>query len=86
MRMIEGEKDVLWPGRCMNYAQSSGTSGGRSKFIPITADSLQRCHYRGASDTVAHYLRANPDSHIFSGKGFVLGGSFESQYTPLTRA
>lgn len=82
MRMIEGEKDVLWPGRCMNYAQSSGTSGGRSKFIPITADSLQRCHYRGASDTVAHYLRANPDSHIFSGKGFVLGGSFESQYTP----
>lgn len=82
MRMIEGERNILWPGICMNYAQSSGTSGGRSKFIPITSDSLRRCHYKGASDCVAHYLKNNPSSRIFSGKGFVLGGSFESQYKP----
>lgn len=79
MRMIKGEKDVLWPGRCRNFAQSSGTSGGKSKYIPITSDSLSRCHYKGAADSVAHYLRNNPDSRIFSGKGFILGGSFANE-------
>lgn len=76
MRMIHGERDVLWPGICRDYAQSSGTSGGRSKYIPITNDNLYRCHYKGAADCVAHYLRNNPQSRIFSGKSFILGGSF----------
>lgn len=82
MRMIDGERDILWPGRCRNYAQSSGTSGGRSKFIPITGRNLHKCHYRGAFDCVAHYLRHNPKSRIFSGKAFVLGGSFASEVKP----
>lgn len=76
MRMIKGERDVLWPGVCRDYAQSSGTSGGKSKYIPITGDSLQGNHYRGGEDAVAHYLKNYPDSRIFSGKGFILGGSF----------
>lgn len=76
MRMINGEPNVLWPGKCTDYAQSSGTSGGRSKYIPITSDSLYRCHYPGAADSVAHYLRENPESRMFSGKGMILGGSF----------
>lgn len=79
MRMIKGEKDVLWPGKCLNFAQSSGTSGGKSKYIPITDDSLRRCHYKGAADSVAHYLRNNPASRIFSGKGLILGGSFANE-------
>ncbi|MDE6867450.1 MAG: GH3 auxin-responsive promoter family protein [Muribaculaceae bacterium] len=82
MRMIEGEEDVLWRGRCYNFAQSSGTSGGRSKYIPVTAESLRRCHYKGSADCVAHYLRHNPKSRIFSGKGFILGGSFASELKP----
>ena len=82
MRMIAGEKDVLWPGRCMNYAQSSGTSGGRSKYIPVTDRSLQHCHYKGSADCVAHYLATNPQSRLFSGKGFILGGSFASELKP----
>lgn len=82
LRMVNGESDILWRGVCRDYAQSSGTSGGRSKFIPITPESLRRCHYRGASDCVAHYLRQNPKSRIFSGKAFVLGGSFESMLKP----
>ncbi len=76
MRMVNGEKDVLWPGRCMNFAQSSGTSDGRSKYIPITRESLQWNHYQGSSDVVSHYLNLNPSSRIFSGKAFILGGSF----------
>ena len=76
MRMVNGIKDELWPGRCMNFAQSSGTSDGRSKYIPVTGESLRWNHYVGASDVVSHYLNLNPESRIFSGKAFILGGSF----------
>ena len=76
MRMVNGIKDELWPGRCMHFAQSSGTSDGRSKFIPITRESFQWNHYQGASDVVSHYLNLNPESRLFSGKAFILGGSF----------
>lgn len=76
MRMIEGEKNVLWPGVCHNFAQSSGTTGGRSKYIPVTNASLSRNHYKGASYSVALYLNSNPESRMFAGKGLVLGGSF----------
>ena len=78
MRMIKGETDVLWKGKCIDFAQSSGTSGGKSKYIPVTKDSLSGNHYRGGEDTVAHYLRNVPESKIFSGKGFILGGSFSN--------
>ena len=76
MRMVNGIKDELWPGRCYNFAQSSGTSGGRSKYIPITRESFNWNHFLGASDVVSHYLNLNPKSRIFSGKSFILGGSF----------
>lgn len=79
MRMINGAKDELWPGRCMNFAQSSGTSDGRSKYIPLTQASLHWNHYQGSSDVVSHYLNLNPESHIFSGKAFILGGSFATR-------
>lgn len=79
MRMVEGERDVLWPGRCTRFAQSSGTSGGKSKFVPITNDCLRRNHYPGTSDVVAHYLQMNPESRIFSGKSLILGGSFANE-------
>ncbi|MBO4965378.1 MAG: GH3 auxin-responsive promoter family protein [Muribaculaceae bacterium] len=79
MRMIKGEKDILWPGVCRNFAQSSGTSGGKSKYIPVTDDSLTKNHYSGSADVVANYLRRNPSSKMFSGKGFILGGSFANE-------
>lgn len=78
-RMIAGERDILWPGVTRNFAQSSGTSDGKSKYVPITPDSLRRCHYKGASDVVSHYLSLYPDSRIFSGKAFILGGSFANE-------
>ena len=82
MRMIEGESDVLWRGRCFNFAQSSGTSGGRSKYVPVPDENLKYGHYKGSADCVAHYLRHNPHSRLFSGKGFILGGSFASELKP----
>lgn len=79
MRMINGAKDELWPGRCLNFAQSSGTSDGRSKYIPITRESLRWNHYQGSSDVVSHYLNLNPSSRIFAGKALILGGSFANR-------
>lgn len=80
-RMIDGERDILWKGRVTHFAQSSGTSDGKSKYIPITADSFKRCHYQGGTDVVAHYLNLYPDSRMFSGKGFILGGSYANELT-----
>lgn len=79
MRMVRGDKNVLWRGVVKNFAQSSGTSDGRSKYIPISPESFKKCHYRGGSDVVAHYLNLNSKSRIFSGKGFILGGSFANE-------
>lgn len=76
MQMLQGKKNVLWQGKTLNFAQSSGTSDGKSKYIPITPESLKRNHYQGASDALSLYLHLNPQSKIFSGKSFILGGSF----------
>lgn len=83
MRMISGESDILWPGTTRWYAQSSGTSDGRSKYIPITDLSLRLNHYAGGAEVVAHYLASNPDSRLFAGKNFILGGSFATGLTDL---
>ena len=83
MRMVAGERDILWPGRCRRFAQSSGTSDGKSKYIPVTDDSLRRNHYAGGRDVVAHYLGLYPDSRIFSGKSFILGGSYANEVESL---
>ena len=82
-RMMRGEANVLWHGRCRDFAQSSGTSGGKSKYIPITPDSLRLNHYAGARDAVAHYLRMVPDSRILDGKALILGGSFANEISDL---
>ena len=79
MQMVRGDKDVLWRGRCRYFAQSSGTSGGKSKYVPITPDSLRVNHFAGASDAVACYLRLNPKSRLFSGRALILGGSFANE-------
>lgn len=79
MRMLKGEGNILWPGIIKNYAQSSGTSDGKSKYIPISKESFKSCHYQGGFDVVAHYLNLNPESKIFDGKSFILGGSFANE-------
>ena len=84
-RMLRGEKNLLWPGACRRFAQSSGTSGGKSKYIPLPDRSLQRCHYAGASYSLASYLHYDPDSRVFSGKSFILGGSYANELNDLPR-
>lgn len=74
-RMINGEKNILWPSVVKWYAKSSGTTNDRSKYLPVTNEILNNCHYRGGFDSVALYLRNNPESRFFKGRGLILGGS-----------
>lgn len=79
-RMRQGESDILWPGRVKWYAKSSGTTNDKSKFIPVSPEGLQKIHYAGGRDSVAIYLRNNPKSRMFDGKGLILGGSHSPNY------
>lgn len=74
-RMRQGEQGVLWPTPVRWFAQSSGTTNDKSKFLPVSREALRDIHYRGGMDCVALYLRSNPQSRFFSGKGLILGGS-----------
>ena len=73
--MRAGEQNLLWPSEIRWFAKSSGTTNDKSKFLPVSKEALQDIHYRGGKDAAALYFRINPDSHFFSGKGLILGGS-----------
>ena len=74
-RLRKGESDLLWPGEIKWFAKSSGTTSSKSKFIPMSKEALEECHYRAAKDILAIYTFNNPETRIFSGKGLTLGGS-----------
>ena len=69
-----GEQNVLWPGETKWFAKSSGTTD-KSKFLPVTRDSLDICHYNGGRDMVTLHCVNNPDTQLFTGKNLALGGS-----------
>jgi hypothetical protein len=70
-----GEQNLLWPSEIRWFAKSSGTTNDKSKFLPVSRESLKDTHYQGGADAVALYLSQNPNSNFFSGKGLILGGS-----------
>ena len=74
-RLRAGEQNLLWPSTIRWFAKSSGTTNDKSKFLPVSKESLQDTHYQGGKDAVAIYLGQNPESRFFSGKGLILGGS-----------
>lgn len=76
-RARQGEKDVIWPGQIRNFAKSSGTTNAKSKFIPITDESLEFCHMKAGKDLVSIYANNHPDNQLFVNKNLRLGGSAE---------
>jgi len=74
-RIMDGEQNVLWNTPIYWFAKSSGTTSDRSKFIPVSDESLQDCHYKAAKDVLTLYYAYNPDSDLLTGKGLVIGGS-----------
>lgn len=77
-RTLAGGKNIMWPGEIKWFAKSSGTTSAKSKFIPVTRESLEDCHFRGGKDVVALYLsNHNPESDMLTGKCLTLGGSHQ---------
>ncbi|MFT5102631.1 MAG: hypothetical protein ACI86C_000273 [Candidatus Latescibacterota bacterium] len=76
-RARRGESNIFWPTPIKWFAKSSGTTNAKSKFIPVSSDSLENCHYAASKDLLCMYLNNNPESHLFVGKGLRLGGSKE---------
>ncbi len=74
-RMMEGEQNILWNTPIYWFAKSSGTTSEKSKFIPVSKESLEDCHYKAAKDVLTLYYNFNPNSDILTGKGLVIGGS-----------
>ena len=71
----KGHKDILWPGHVKWFAKSSGTTDNKSKYIPITNESLKKCHYKAGKDMLSLYSINFPETNLYNGKGLMLGGS-----------
>ncbi|MFB1002971.1 MAG: GH3 auxin-responsive promoter family protein [Bacteroidia bacterium] len=76
-RVMHGEQRVLWPGDITWFAQSSGTTSDKSKYIPVSYEALEECQFRGSRDVLAWYYYHNADAKIFQGKGLIVGGSHQ---------
>ena len=76
-RSQKGEDNIFWPTPIKWFAKSSGTTNAKSKFIPVSTESLEDCHYAAGKDLLCMYLNNNEDSQMFTGKSLRLGGSKE---------
>lgn len=81
-QLMAGEQNVLWPQDTKWFAKSSGTTSDRSKFIPVTRDSLEDCHYKGGKDLLALYYENFPNRKLYKGKHLIVGGS--AQVLPVS--
>jgi hypothetical protein len=72
---MKGEQQVLWPSAIKWFAKSSGTTNDCSKFIPVSEEAFEDCHFKAGKDMLAMYCSLVPDTQIFSGKGLTIGGS-----------
>jgi GH3 auxin-responsive promoter len=74
-RTRQGEQNVFWETPIKWFAKSSGTTNAKSKFIPVSNEALEDCHYKGSKDLLCLYLNNNENSEMFTGKSLRLGGS-----------
>lgn len=76
-KSIEGEENLLWPGKTSWFAKSSGTTADRIKILPITKESLFENHYAGGKDLLAQYYTNLPNRKLYNSKHLIIGGSGE---------
>lgn len=82
-RLMRGEQNLLWPSEVKWFAKSSGTTNARSKFIPVSPESLEDCHLKGGKDLISIYVNNHPQSKMFTGKGLAIGGSHQiNEFNP----
>ncbi len=77
LRMMNGEENILWNTPIEWFAKSSGTTSDKSKFIPVSQESLEKNHFQGSKDVLTMYYKNYPDSDLLTGKGLVIGGSHQ---------
>ncbi len=76
-RVMHGEQNILWASDIRWFAKSSGTTSDKSKFIPVSNEAMEECHFKGGKDCISFYCNNNPDTQIFTGKALILGGSHQ---------
>jgi len=79
-RLKKGEQNLLWNSEVLWFAKSSGTTGQTSKYIPVSKEALENCHYRGGKDLLGMYYEHHPQTKLFKGKHLIIGGSAEINY------
>jgi hypothetical protein len=76
-RLRNGEQNILWNSEIKLFAKSSGTTSSKSKFIPVSEESLEECHFKGGKDMLSMYCYNYPDTLLFDGRGLSMGGSHQ---------
>jgi hypothetical protein len=77
-RLMRGEQNIVWPSEIKWFSKSSGTTNARSKFIPVSPEALEDCHFKGGKDMLSLYVNNYPETKIFDGKSLAVGGSHSS--------
>lgn len=74
-RTRKGEQNIFWPSHIQWFAKSSGTTNAKSKFIPVSDEAIEYCHFNAGKDMLCLFFNNNPEADLFSGKSLRLGGS-----------
>ena len=74
-RIMQGEQNILWNTPIYWFAKSSGTTSDKSKFIPISDESLEDGHFKASKDVLSMYYKFKPEAELLTGKGLLIGGS-----------
>ncbi len=77
-KTMKGVQNVIWPTEIYWFSKSSGTTSSRSKYIPVSQESLEECHFKGGKDMLSLYVNNYPESKLFSGKSLGIGGSLSA--------
>lgn len=77
-KTMKGIQNVIWNTDIEWFSKSSGTTSSRSKYIPVTTESLEECHLKGGKDMISLFLSNYPDSKVFLGKSLTIGGTLET--------
>lgn len=84
-RLMRGEQNILWPSEVKWFSKSSGTTNARSKFVPVSPEALEDCHFKGGKDMLALYVNNYQQTKIFDGKGLGVGGSHQlNEFDPTS--
>ena len=76
-RLRKGEQNILWPSEIKWFAKSSGTTSDKSKFIPVSQEALEECHFKGGKDLLSIYCNNHTETKLFDGKAIAMGGSHQ---------